>query len=211
MDSKNAPAAGQYFMLQPDARRGGAGHGVVFENRKELLTPPRRILRPDAGGFPELAQTPRLVYSPKQGALPQDLEGGFSGYWLVSERLRNVMMAVDASAFEFVEADYRLADGSVGERRFLCDFVRELDALDEEASTLEIERSDEFVGGKYYNLLGNIQLSFRKEVLGDAHVFRLPFSGLVFCDARFKSAVERAGIIDGALSNGLWFEDLVNF
>ena len=75
------------------------------------------------------------------------------------------MMAVDASAFEFVEADYRLADGAVGERRSLCDVVRELDALDEEASTLEIERSDEFVGGKYYNLLGNIRLCFMNEVL----------------------------------------------
>ncbi len=211
MDLKNAPAAGQHFILRPDARRSGAGHGVVFENRKELLTPPRRILRPDAGGFPVLAQSPRLAHSPKQGALPQDLEGGFSGYWLVSERLRNVMMAVDASAFEFVEADYRLADGTVGERRFLCDVVRELDALDEESSTLEIERSDEFVGGKYYNLLGNIQLSFKRAVVGHAHVFRLPFSGMAFCDATFKHAVESAGIINRAESNGLWFEDVVNF
>ena len=42
-------------------------------------------------------------------------------------------------------------------------------------------------------------------------MFRLPFSGIVFCDERFKSAVERAGIIDSVQPNGLWFEDVVNF
>jgi hypothetical protein len=206
----NQPKAGEFFQLRPDARRGGKGHGVIFENEEALLTPPRLILKPEEGGFPPLRETPRLIYNPKEGALPQDLEGGFSGYWLVSERLRRVMEAVDANAFAFVDIDYRLADGSKGPTFFLCDVVRTLDALDENASQLNIEISDEFEEGKYYDLTGDVRLAFRRDVLGSAHVFRLSFHGGVFCDRVFKEAVEAAGIVTPSESNGLWFYDAVN-
>ncbi|WIH05024.1 DUF1629 domain-containing protein [Xanthomonas translucens pv. graminis] len=212
MDTKmtNQPKKGAFFQLQPDARRGGKGHGVAFENEKVLRTPPRLILKPKEGGFPPLRETPRLVYHPSEGMLPQDLEGGFSGYWLVSERLRRVMESVDADAFAFADVDYRLADGSKGPTVFLCDIVRTLDALDEEASQLNIEISDDFEAGKYYDLTGDIRLAFRRDVLGSAHVFRLSFHGGVFCDRAFKEAVEAAGIVTPSESNGLWFYDTVN-
>ncbi|MFA4436699.1 DUF1629 domain-containing protein [Xanthomonas perforans] len=206
----NEPKKGEFFHLQPDVRRGGKGHGVVFENRKALLTPPTLILRPKDGGFPALREVPRLVYHPSEGVPPQDLEGGFSGYWLVSERLRRVMEMVDPAAFEFAETDYRLADGSKGPNVYLCDVVRTMDALDEEASQLNIEISDEFEAGKYYDLTGDIRLAFRRDVLGSAHVFRLAFHSGVFCDRAFKEAVEAAGIVTPRKSNGLWFYAVVN-
>lgn len=206
----NQPRQGEFFQLQPDARRGGKGHGVVFENEQALLTPPRLILQPKAGGFPPLRETPRLVYHPREGVLPQDLEGGMSGYWLVSERLREVMEAVDPDAFAFADTDYRLADGSVGPTYFLCDVIRTVDALDEEASQLNIEISDEFEAGKYYGLTGDVRLAFKPEALDSAHVFRLAFHGGVFCDRVFKDAVEAAGILTARKTNGLWFEDVVN-
>lgn len=81
-----------------------------------------------------LRETPRLVYRERQGVPPQDLEGGLSGYWLVSERLRQVMDEIDPDAFVFADTDYRFEDGSKGPTYFLCDVVRTLDALDEEAS-----------------------------------------------------------------------------
>lgn len=206
----NEPKKGEFFQLQPDTRRGGKGHGVVFENEKVLRTPPRLIVKPKDGGFPPLLETPRLVYHPTEGVLPEDLEGGFSGYWLVSERLRRVMESVDADAFVFADTDYRLADGSKGPTVFLCDVVRTLDALDEEVSELNIEISDDFEAGKYYDLTGDIRLAFRRNVLGSAHVFRLSFHGGVFCDRAFKEAVEAAGIVMSSESNGLWFYDVVN-
>lgn len=206
----NQPRKGEFFQLQPDARRGGKGHGVVFENEQTLLTPPRLIVKPKAGGFPQLCEIPRLVYHRSEGVLPQDLEGGMSGYWLVSERLRQVMEAVDPGAFDFVDTDYRVADSSQGATYFLCDVVRTLDALDEEASTLNIEISDEFEAGKYYDLTGDVRLAFKRDVLGSAHAFRLAFHGGVFCDRVFKEAVEAAGIVTSSKSNGLWFEDVVN-
>ncbi|OAX53515.1 DUF1629 domain-containing protein [Xanthomonas graminis] len=206
----NQPKKGEFFLLRPDARRGGKGHGVVFENREALLTPPRLILKPEGGGFPSLRETPRLVYQPSEGVLPQDLEGGFSGYWLVSARLRQVMESVDPDAFVFADTDYRLADGSKGPSVYLCDVIRTVDALDEGASMLRIEVSDEFEEGKYYNLTGEIRLAFKRNVLGEAHVFRLPFHGGVFCDRVFKDAVEAAGISIDGQSDGLWFYDVVN-
>ena len=66
----NQPRKGEFFELEPDARRKGKGHGVVFENEQALLTPPRLILLPKAGGFPPLRETPRLVYHPHQGVPP---------------------------------------------------------------------------------------------------------------------------------------------
>ncbi|MNC24614.1 hypothetical protein D3C75_726710 [compost metagenome] len=120
------------------------------------------------------------------------------------------METVDPDAFVFADTDYHLADGSKGPTYFLCDVVRTLDALDEEASTLHIEISDEFEAGKYYDMTGELRLAFKRDVLGSAHVFRLPFHGGVFCDRVFKDAVVAAGIVTAKRSNGLWFYDVVN-
>jgi len=210
MANSNQPNKGEFFQLQPDARRRGQGHGVIFENEQFLLTPPRLILQPKKGGFPPLRETPHLVYRPREGVLPEDLEGGMSGYWLVSERLRQVMVSVDRDAFVFAETEYRLCDGSKGPIYFLCDVVRTLDALDEDASTLDLVISDDYEEGKYYGLTGEVRLAFKRDVLGSAHVFRLPFHGGVFCDRIFKNAVEDAGILTTRKSNGLWFDDVVN-
>lgn len=72
----NEPKSGEFFKLRPDARRGGKGHGVVFENEQLLLTPPRLILQPDEGGFPPLREIPRLVYHRGEGVPPRTLKAG---------------------------------------------------------------------------------------------------------------------------------------
>lgn len=106
--------------------------------------------------------------------------------------------------------DYRLADGIKGPRRFLCDVVRELDALDEEVSRLKVKVGDDYVRGKFYSLGGGAILVFRDEVLGQAHVFRLPFNPSVFCDRMFKGAVHEAGIPDDAELSGISFIDALD-
>ncbi|HDS1510160.1 DUF1629 domain-containing protein [Stenotrophomonas maltophilia] len=204
----NQPVPGKYFLLMPDTTRGGKGHGVVFENAKRLRIPPRLILRPEEGGFPPMAEKPLLVYSAKKGSHPEDLEGGMSGYWMVSERLRGALVSVDPAGFEFVECDYRLADGSKGPRYFLCDVTRELDAVDEEASKFRIITDAGYRGGKFYDLRGGASLAFRKQVIGQARIFRTPYSGnLVFCDRELRDAVWNAGICGPRASRGLWFTD----
>lgn len=201
------PKAGDFFLFGPDLESDRPFRGVAFDNIQKLLTPPRLILRPEQGGFPQLLEIPRLVFDPTQGPGPRDLEGGFSGYWLVSERLCQVMLAVDPAAFAFVECDIRLADGSKGPRHFLCDVVRELDALDEDASRLRIKVDEDYVRGKFYSLGGGASLAFKREVLGNAHVFLTPFNPSVFCDREFKEAVHNAGIPDDAEASGISFID----
>ncbi|MFO3703502.1 DUF1629 domain-containing protein [Xanthomonas codiaei] len=207
MNVRNTPEEGEFYFLMPSLDCGPE-LGVVFENVKQLLSPSRLILRPNEGGFPPLSEKPRLIYDPSKGAMPKDLEAGFSGYWLVSERLHRVFSSIDPLAFSFVECEFRMADGSEGPRYFLCDVVRVLDALDEENSEVEIEIDEDFVNGKYYDFTGGAKLAFRKEVTEGSHIFILKYSGgSVFCDRLMRGAVRKAGVgHEGGLS-GLWFRD----
>ncbi|APP80396.1 DUF1629 domain-containing protein [Xanthomonas hortorum] len=202
----NQPKAGEFFILEAGTINGPV-NGVVFENVKNLLSPPRLTLRPEGGGFPPLRETPRLVYHPSKGPPPKDLEPGFSGYWLVSARLYQVMASVDPTAFAFAEVDYRLADGAKGPPYFLCDVIQEIDALDEEASKLFIDTTEDFVNGKFYDLTGGASVTFDRVRLGPAHVFKTPYTGRVFCDQVFKDAAAAAGIETDTDADGLWFID----
>ncbi|OAX53513.1 DUF1629 domain-containing protein [Xanthomonas graminis] len=203
----NQPKPGAFYMFVSDMESNRQPCGVRFDNLRQLRSPPRVILRPEEGGFPSMLEQPQMIYDSSAGPEPRDLEPGFGGYWLVSERLHDVMCSVDSSAFAFTEVDYRLADGIKSPRHFLCDVVRELDALDEESSRLKIKIDDEYVRGKFYSLGGGASLAFRRQVLGESHVFRLPFNPSVFCDREFKDAVHHAGIPDDAEVSGISFID----
>ncbi|HDS0949009.1 TPA: DUF1629 domain-containing protein [Stenotrophomonas maltophilia] len=197
------PAAGEHFILVPDLESNRPFRGAIFDNIQALLTPPRLILRPDGGGFPSLHERPRIIFDTSNGPTPRDLEGGFAGYWLVSQRLRQVMEAVDPGAFEFAECDILLADGSPGPKHSLCDVVRELDALDEARSRHDIEVDDDFANGKFYSIGGGASLTFRREVLMDAHVLLTPFSTFVVADRSFVDALRAAGISGEARRSGI--------
>ncbi|OAX67330.1 hypothetical protein A6R71_15610 [Xanthomonas translucens pv. arrhenatheri] len=203
----NKPKPGAFYMFVSDMESNRPRCGVRFDNLRQLRSPPRVILRPQGGGFPSMLEQPQMTYDPSAGPEPRDLEPGFGGYWLVSERLHDVMCSVDPGAFAYTEVDYRLADGTKGPRHFLCDVVRELDALDEESSRLKIKVDDEYVRGKFYSLGGGASLAFRRQVLGESHVFRLPFNPSVFCDREFKGAIHDAGIPDDAEASGISFID----
>ncbi|WP_340572492.1 DUF1629 domain-containing protein [Stenotrophomonas sp. G106K1] len=208
MDSTLAshPQKGEFFLLEAGAISGPAC-GVVFENLDRLLSPPRMILLPEEGGIPPLREVPRLAFNPAVGAPPRDLEAGFSGYWLVSERLHDVMAAADPSAFAFADVDYRLEDGSQGARHYLCTVTRVIDALDEGASKLFIDTSEDFINGKFYDLSGGASVTFDRSKLAAAHAFKTPYTGTVFCDRTFKDAVAAAGIATDSDADGMWFID----
>lgn len=198
---------GEYFLFAPDLETNRPFRGAVFDNVQALLTPPRLILRPEDGGFPELRETPRIIFDASLGPTPRDLEGGFDGYWLVSERLRNAMCAVDPEAFAFVECEIRMQNGVRGPRYFLCDVVRELDALDEDRSRLDIEVYHDFVNGKFYSITGGASLAFNRSSLNGAHVFLTPFSTFVIADRSFVDAIRAAGIPKAARLSGISFID----
>jgi hypothetical protein len=172
--------ARKFYLFGPDVTGGGRGHGLVFANEEKLLIPPRRIVRPAEGGLPVLKEKPHIVFDPRKGNPPGDLESSLSGYWFISERLKQIFEAVDPEGFAFAECEYTLADGSKGPTHYLCDVVRTIDALDETKSKLKI--SLEPSGRKTYSLLGGASLYFNQNVVGNGNVFRTPFSLNIFCD-----------------------------
>ncbi|WP_163264245.1 DUF1629 domain-containing protein [Chelativorans alearense] len=205
--SHRKPQKGKYFVFGPDIRGGGTGHGVIFENEQNLLTPPRLIVRPEEGGFPVLREKPRLRYVPKEGKMPRDLEGGLSGYWMVSERLKQIFERVDPKGFAFAACDFVLPDGSNGPQYYLCDVTRTLDALDEEASTVRIQIEPS--GSKIFRaLVGMTRLTFRQDIVGDAHVFVQPnLTTDPICDSALRDACKAAGLGKKDGLKGIMFDD----
>lgn len=177
---------------------------MEFSNLERLLTPPRRILRPAEGGFPVLPELPVLIQSASARPL-KDLEGVFSGYWLVSEKLRQVFDHHDPIGFSFTSCKVVSADGtSLGEYH-LCDVLRVIDVLDESQSRVDIRIGEEYAKGKHYRIGPGASLAFRKSEISAAHVFRTPFSSYVFCDRELRDA-----IIDSGCA-GISLEDAADF
>jgi hypothetical protein len=203
----NRPRPGEFFILAPDVRRGGPGHGVVFENRKALMTPPRLILRPEEGGFPPLRETPRLVHQPKEGDLPQDLEGGFSGYWLVSKRLRKVMESVDPDAFVLRKPTTGLLTALRGQPCFSATWSeRWMPWTKRPLSSTSSSATSSWRVSTTTLPATCVWLSRRT-----CWVLRTSSDcPITAWDREFKDAVEAAGIVTPSDSNGLWFDDVVN-
>jgi hypothetical protein len=156
------------------------------------------------GGFDYFTDRPQLVYDKREGRLPGDLES-YAGYWLVSERMRRVLEGVDTAGFAFAPCDYVLPDGSLGPQYHLCDVVRTLDALDEQASQLRIEFVKDHDTGeevKIRGLLSTTKLIFQDEVVGPAHIFRqVCLAAAPICDAAMRAACTEIGL------TGIQFRD----
>ncbi|NTA59827.1 DUF1629 domain-containing protein [Agrobacterium tumefaciens] len=209
MTENNTPQATQprnkvhrkFYVFGPDLTGGGPGHGLVFVNEEKLLTPPRLIVRPEKGGFPELTEKPHIAYDKKLGKPPRDLESSLSGYWFVSERLKDIFEDVDPEAFAFAECDYTLPDGSKGQRHFLCDVVRSIDALDEEASDVRVKyypNHETGVDEKLYSVVGGASLRFDEDAVGVARVFVQPrLSAKPICDQQLYNACKSAKDLKG--------------
>lgn len=203
------PGARKFFVMQSDDRGGGKGHGVKLVNEDALKYPGLIVFgKPvlQSPGFEYFTEKPRLIHDKQEGRLPRDLES-YGGYWLVSDRMRQVLESVDAAAFAFVECDYALSDGSIGPRYYLCDIVRVLDALDEQASTLRVRFEKDYDTGedvKIRSLLGPVKLVFNDEIVGSAHVFKqvcLSIGAGAICDEILRQACKDAGL------SGIQFQD----
>jgi catechol 2,3-dioxygenase-like lactoylglutathione lyase family enzyme len=193
---------GAFFELGPTYANGD--HGLELENGDKLITPPRVMLGPGAGqkyGFPEFPEAPRLRPDKKDyDRPPKDLEQ-FHLYWLISQRLKDVLERVDPAGVSLADCEvFHISGKPIGPRHHLCDVVREVDALDEAASNVAVRYID---GEKLYSLGGDPELSFKRDVLGGAHIFRQKNMGGVFCDALLKQA-----IVDAGIKNPLHFCDV---
>jgi hypothetical protein len=195
------PKARKFYKMGPDFTRGGAP-GYVIENKSTLLMG-RRVLGPEPGqqGFPNYPEPPRVLFDKKLGRPPRDLEL-CSEYWLISDRMKTVLEAVDPAGVAFVRCEVRLRGGELGPLYWLCDVVRILDAVDEMASRLRIYDKQ---GRKTYSLVGGASLVFKEDVVGPAHVFRMAYmEPAVICDQLLKDSCKAAGL------KGITFSDAAN-
>jgi hypothetical protein len=166
--------------------------GWRMENLAVLLNGQRALLAPKERGFLPFSETPRLLIDKSLGRAPVDWEL-FHDYWLVSDRMKRVLERLDETGVAFVKCETRCQDASAPPVYWLCDIIRLLDAVDEEKSRLKIEYDS--ASRKCYNLMGFVSLSFREEVVGSAHIFRLLFlSPSIICDQTFKDACREAGL-----------------
>lgn len=187
----NSPKMGEFYVINPDLE--SPLHEVEFTNSDVLRPSGRGIIRPESGGFPQFSESPLLTDTVPEGSL-NDFQIAFEGYWLVSDRLKRVFEAVDPEGFQFVQCELVCFDGSVGPLYYLCDVIRTLDAVDEDASDVRV-LTEGYVNGKFYRLAGGARLAFKKEFVNGAHVFRSPFNdALIVCDRVMRDALVEHGI-----------------
>jgi hypothetical protein len=121
-------AARAFFWLTPDWRL--RVYGFTIENEEKLRGPGRHSFGPefDRRGVPAYPEPPRLLIDPKRGRPPSDCDW-YGGYWIVSDKLKAVLDAVDPDACAFVKCDVRHAQGKATDGGYwLMDIVRNLDA-----------------------------------------------------------------------------------
>ncbi len=116
------------------------------------------------------------------------------GIWLVSDRLKALFERIDpdpeAFVFQRVDVDYSNFP-EPGPGFSFCYFMRELDCIDEEKSTLRYY--DNVPGVKGYRALLDVKM--RRETVGSAHAFRLKYATLkLIVDDLIVDAVKAEGI-----------------
>lgn len=179
--------------------------GFELKNHDALFRKPDVMMMPPPGrrGFRDYPELPLFVAN-KRGRLHWDLDTPVPYYWMITERMKSLMEALDPEAFEFRQCRVQFPDGSDGPPRWLCDVVRVLDAVDEEKSELNIRTGR--AGNKYYSSLYLANLFFKPEVVGTSRFFRLYYDqNCVICDDVVKAACKAAdlkGLHFGAQGRG---------
>ncbi|CAE6819449.1 imm11 family protein [Xanthomonas arboricola pv. corylina] len=205
MSTQNKPRKGEFYLLRPDMRGGGRGPGVKLENEDAVPFSIAYSLPGEDAGLAALTEVPRLRHDSRIGDMPNDLESGLKDYWLISEPLKLIFEAVDPEGFAFALCDFRLEDGTPGAPHYLCEVVRIIDAIDEEASTVKVLTG--YRNGKHYSVAGGADFAFRKDMVGDAHVFRTPYTSDAFCDRLLRDTLIAQGFGKSPRTRGVWLID----
>jgi Immunity protein family (Imm11) len=198
--------ARKFHLMSPDFTKGGRA-GFEVQNLAALLDG-RRVLGPPIGkrGFGNFDEAAKVLVDKSLGRALRDLEL-YHEYWLVSDKLKTALEAVDPDGVVFVKCDVWNCDGTAGPVYWLCDVVRVLDAVDEGSSRVKVEnRTYQGQPWKGYSLLGGASLIFREDVVGSAHIFRMRYlTPQVICDQDVGDACKRLGL------RSIRFQDAANY
>ena len=182
--------APKLYLVTSDFRFHTAA-GVELENLAALgvgnvLLAPRR-----KRGFPPLPETPRLLIDKSLGRPPVDWEK-FHDFWLVSDRMKDVLETVDQEGVVFLRCETRSLKGGAPVY-WLCDFVRRVEVIDEDASTVTV--LDDGTDFRRYDSMAPSNYVFREDAIGSAHIFRPRFlEQWIICDQGMKDACKAAGL-----------------
>jgi hypothetical protein len=192
------PKARKFYDTGPNYRTGGAPPFQI-ENEKALIWEGLTIFasHPHRRGFPNYPEPPRVLLDKKAHRPIRDLED-CSGYWLISDRAKQLFEGLDPDGFAFVKCEARFTDGDAGPGLWLCDVIRALDAVDEPASRVAIRYESD--GKKYSHASDGTSFVFREDVVGNAHIFRL---------ALFRASRHLRSISEGCLQSGRSERNLV--
>lgn len=208
---RREPEKGKFFAV--NFSYSGYVHDVTLINEDDLVWDDELVMFPP-GRRPErpYPTIPRLGFKKdsKKRKLPEDF-GGVVGFWLISERLKQVFERVDPQGFVFVPCEFIFPDGRQGPQYYLCDVIRIVDALDEKASKLKIIISEEYAKGKHYSFLGLPKIAFKEDRLKGVHVFKTPYNtNQVFCDRVLRDAILAVGESKEDRIRGLSLDDAAN-
>lgn len=207
-DDGNAPRPNEFFIITRDYEL--SVHGVEFVNKEKLRPLGQGLVRPDDGGFPEFPEAP-LFRATLESHKLRDFYSSFEGYWLVSEKLKRVLEAVDAEGMRFASTKFIQVDGFDDVRFYLCDVTRVLDAVDEEASDVRI-LTDGFPKEKFYRLAGGARLAFKRDVVDGVHIFRSEFNdALIVCDRKMRDALVEHGLGVMGEDSGMVIQDAADY
>ena len=187
------PKAKKFYCVGLDFRFHTAP-GLEMENigGRTLMSPPGER------SFPPLSAPLRLLIDRSLGRAPADWEL-FHDFWLVSDRMKGVLEAVDREGVAFLKCESRSLGRKAAPDYWLCDVIRVLDAIDEEKSQGEI--LEDGTESRRYSPMGRPSLVFKEEAVGSAHIFRPRFWGKIICDQTMKDACKSAGM------RGIRFQD----
>ena len=185
----------EFFVVEPASWSNGQGTGIKIANEEKLLDPGMNTMNPPDGEAGQYPERPHLIHVPELGGMPRDLEE-ISGIWITSTALKRVFESVDPFGFAFAPCEFTLADGSPGPQYFLCDVIRSLDALNEDASRVKIKYEHDHQTGeelRFYSVAGGASLVFNEEIVAGAHIFRQERIGLgPICDRVLFDALNAA-------------------
>lgn len=146
-------------------------------------------------GFPIDLPPPKLLTGKKYGRLPlKDFEPASGDFWLLSDPAKRLLEDVDPDAFVFcpVEIQTTGAERDPG-KRWLCDIIRFLDAMDEESSAVRV--TDYGGGNRLVQIQNPKKTCFRRSTIGSAHIFRSVYNAYdCYCTSHFKEIVRNSGL-----------------
>jgi len=160
--------------------------------REVFLVPPSGPWR-----FPEYVEVPRFLVKQRDGRKRRDFAMVRAGEpWVVTPAFKTVLESIDPDSCEFRRCDSILPGGQPGPEIWLFSVTRVLQRAVETEGAVELRRHYLRPDALAYRLDSMYsRLSFRSDVIGNAHVFHLgDVSVGVICDDCVKIACKKAGL-----------------